>query len=172
MCGISWFLVAAIVSSASCADAAEPVVPGNWPGTRSSLESLTDSTASVIAGIARGKADVLTRSAAHLSTSMSVGKGEVIKGGGVVIFAHCRQKFQALDVLHGKGKAGDRTLEYEFLEKARGFPLPAPAQAIPDGAKAILLLNEKGGLLKALPDTPENRKAVRDALTRKGDAKK
>ena len=103
---------------------------------------------------------------------MVLGDGKVVRGGGMTTSAHCRQKFQVLDVLHGKGEAEDRELEYAFVEKAQGFPLPAQERPVPDGAKVILLVDEKGNLLKSMPDTPENRKVVRAAFPPKGDAKK
>jgi hypothetical protein len=169
MAFLPWFLLSAALSAAAGAGAA---ASEKWPGARSSLESLAESTADVVAAVAKGNAEVRTRTAARMSTATTLRNGQVIRGGGMVTFAHCRQKFQVREVLHGKGEAGDCALEYGFVEKAQGFPLPAPGQPIPDGAKVILLLGEKGTVLKALPDNPENRRAVRDAFARKGDTKK
>src|SRR5262249_55300474 len=129
------------------------------------------STATVIAGVTKGKAEVHARHAAHLSTSASHGDGPVIRGGGIMISAQCRQKFRVLEVLHGESKTGDRVLEYEFVERAQGFPLPGQEEPIPDGAMVLLLLDRKGRVLKALPDNAENRKAVRAALPRKDERK-
>jgi hypothetical protein len=143
-----------------------------WPGERTSLESAAGRTTTVVVGVAKGKVEVVERHAAHLSTGMATGKGEVIRGGGIVFYADCRQKFEVTDVLHGKAKAEERVLTYTIVEKAEGFPLPSPEQALPDGAKAILLLREDGSLVKALPDTPENRKLVRAALEKKPEPKK
>jgi hypothetical protein len=136
-----------------------------WPGARSSLQALAPETAAVLAAVTRGKGEIKSRSATHMSTQMTVGKGEVIEGGGFVFFAQCRQKFQVVEILHGKDKPGDRVLEYGIVEKTEGFPLPAVQEAIPAGVKVILFLGEKGNLLKVLPDTQENRKAVRTALS-------
>ena len=165
--GVILFLVAAGISSGAGTGVAGLAASEKWPGARASLASLREHTASVVAAVAKGKAEVRDRHAAHLSTAMSLGRGEVIRGGGIVTYADCRQKFQVADVLRGKGEAGERAVDYTFVEKAEGFPLPAPEQPIPDGAKVILLLSAKGNLLKALPDTPENRKAVRAALVAK-----
>jgi len=164
---ILWFLVAVGVSSAAGAGAAGSAAPQNWPGERTALESLSKHTTSVVAAVAKGNVAVRDRHAAHLSTATSLGRGEMIRGGGIVIYADCRQKFQVADVLRGKGEAGERVLEYTFVEKAQGFPLPAPENPVPGGAKVILVLGEKGAVLKALPDTPENRKAVLAALDSK-----
>jgi hypothetical protein len=169
---ILWFLLSGAVSSASSAAGPQPAAPEKWPGARSSLASLADSTATVVAAVAKGKAEIHTRYGAHLSTMTTLGDGRVIRGGGMLTTAHCRQKFQVLDVLHGKGETGERAVEYEFVERAQGFPLPAQERPVPDGAKVLVLVDEKGNLLKAMPDTPENRKAVRAAFPPKGDAKK
>jgi hypothetical protein len=138
---------------------------GRWPGSRSSLQELAHGRVTVLAAVAREKAEIHSRSAAHLSTQMTLAKGEVIEGGGYVFYAQCRQKFQVVEILHGKSKPGDRVLEYGFVEKTEGFPLPAVQEPIPAGVKLILLLGEKGNILKALPDTQENRKAVRTVLS-------
>jgi hypothetical protein len=143
-----------------------PAASGKWPGSGSPFEALAPVTATVLAAVAKDKAEIQSRHAAHLSTRSTLARGEVIEGGGDVFYAQCRQKFQVLAILHGKGKPGDRVLEYSFVEKIEGFPLPAAQEPIPAGAKLILLMGEKGNILKALPDTPENRKAVRTALSK------
>src|SRR5262245_27922148 len=145
---------------------------GPLPGERRSVESLAEYTASAVTAVAKGKAEVRDRSAAHLSTAMSLGDGKVIRGGGMVTYAHCRQTFAVADVLHGKGKPGERALDYTIVEKAVGGPLPSTERRINDGAKVILLLNADGEIMKALPDTPENRKALQAALAKKNDPKK
>jgi hypothetical protein len=139
---------------------AKAASPEKWPGARSSLQALAPETATVVVAVARHKAEIHGRRAAHLSTQTTVGKGEVIEGGGYVFYAQCRQKFQVLEILRGQGKPGDRVLEYSFLEKTEGFPLPPVQEPIPAGEKLILLLGKKGNFLKALLDTEENRKAV------------
>jgi hypothetical protein len=161
-------LLTAAVSSALHVAMTEP----NWPGARSSLKSLADTAACVLVGVATGKAEVHDRSGAHLSTATSLGDGTVIRGGGIITYAHCRQKFQVLDILRGEGEAGGRVLEYTIVEKAVGFPLPAPEGMIPDRAKVILVLDAKGNVLKALRDTADNRKAVREAFPRQDEPKK
>ena len=146
-----------------------PLPPGaplseKWPGSGSSLQALAPATAAVLAAVAKKKAEIQSRHAAHLSTQRTLDQGEVVVGGGYVVFAQCRQRFQVLEVLRGDGKPGDRVLEYGFVEKTEGFPLPGIQEPIPAGAKVILLIGEKGDVLKALPDTQENRKAVRHVL--------
>jgi uncharacterized protein (TIGR03066 family) len=136
-----------------------------WPGARSSLQALAPETATVLVAVAREKAEIQSRQAAHLSTQRTSGEGEVIEGGGYVFFAQCRQRFQVAEILHGHGKPGDRVLEYGFVEKTEGFPLPPVQGPIPAGVKLILLIGEKGSILKALPDTQENRKAVLTVLS-------
>ena len=148
----------------------EPLPPGpppagELPGSGSSLQALAPVTAIVFAAVAKEKAEIQSGGAAHRSTRTTSDKGEVIEGGGYVFFTRCRQPFQILEVLHGKDKPGDRVVEYGFVDKTEGFPLPAVEKSIPAGAKVILLMGEKGKLLKALPDTQENRKAVRAALS-------
>lgn len=132
-----------------------------WPGADSTLQLLAPSTASVLVVVAKGKAEIKSRSAAHLSTRMSVGKGETIAGGGYVFYAQLRQQFRVLEILHGKDKAGDRFLEYDIVQKTVGFPLLARQESIPPGARVIVLLDKAGNLLKALAETPESRKAIR-----------
>jgi hypothetical protein len=56
-------------------------------------------------------------------------------------------------------------LEYGFVEKTEGFPLPSVQGPIPAGVKLILLMGENGTFLKALPDTQENRKVVLTVLS-------
>jgi hypothetical protein len=119
----------------------------------------------VFSAIAREEAKIQAGDGAHLSTQTTLDRGEAIAGGGLVFCATCRQKFAVLEVLHGKGKTGDRVLEYGLVEKTEGFPLPEVQEPIPGGAKIILLMRDKEAVLKALPDTPENRKAVQTVLS-------
>lgn len=142
-------------------ESGKPSFADRWPGANSTLKSLAPRTASVLVAVAKGEAEIKSRSAAHLSTRMSVGRGETIAGGGYVFYAQLRQPFRVLEVLHGKGKAGDRILEYDIVQKTVGFPLPARQESIPAGAKVIVLLDKEGNLVKALAETQESRKAIR-----------
>jgi hypothetical protein len=144
---------------------ANPPSSEKWPGARSSLQALAPETATVVVAVARDKPDIHSRRAAHLSTQTTLGKGEVIEGGGDVFYAECRQKFQVLEILRGQGKTGDRVLEYSFLEKEDGFPLPPVQEPFSADVRLILLIGEKAKILKALPDTQENRKAVLTAVS-------
>jgi hypothetical protein len=136
-----------------------------WPGARSSLQALAPETVAVLVAVAKEKAEIHTRRAAHLSTQTAIAKGDVIEGGGFVFYAECRQRFHVTEILHGPGKVGDRVLAYSFVEKTEGFPLPAVQEPIPVAVSLIILLGEKGNLLKALPDTEEHRKAVLTVLS-------
>jgi hypothetical protein len=136
-----------------------------WPGSRSSPQALAPETATVVVAVAREKAEIQRRQAAHLITQTTSGKGEVIEGGGFVFFAQCHQEFQVLAILRGHDKPEDRVLEYGFVEKTEGFPLPPVQEPIPAGVKLILLIGEKGRIPKALPDTQQNRKAVLTLLS-------
>lgn len=139
---------------------AKAASPEKWPGARSSLQALATETATVVVAVARDEAEIHGRHAAHLSTQTTVGKGELIEGGGYVFYAQCRQKFQVLEILHGQVKPGDLPLEYSIVEKTDGFPLPPVQEPIPAGVKLILLTGKKGTILKAIPESQENRKAV------------
>jgi hypothetical protein len=148
--------------------------PGKLPGSRSSLQAMAPLTTTVFAAVAKEEAEIQSRAAAHLSTQETLGNGEVIKGGGYVFFAQCRQQFQVLEILHGKDrqdKSGDRVLAYGFVEKTEGFPLPGCQEAILRGAKVLLLLGQNRQVVKALLDSPENRKALRAALAEQGAKK-
>jgi uncharacterized protein (TIGR03066 family) len=135
-----------------------------WPGARSSLQALVPETAAVVVAVAKDKAEIQSRQATHVTTQTTLGKGEVIEGGGYVFFAQCRQKFQVVEILRGQGKPGDRVLEYTYVEKTEGFPLPPVQEPIPADVQLILLMGEKGNILKALPDTQESRRAVLTVL--------
>jgi hypothetical protein len=138
---------------------------GEWPGTRSSLEKLAVTATSVVVAKPKGKATLGKRYTSHISTQMEV-DGRVIRGGGLVTSIECRQEFQIMEVLYGKAKRESRVLEYTIV-KSRAFPGPASTSPIPEDAVAILLLGEKGHIMKALPDSAENRRAVRKAFSKK-----
>jgi uncharacterized protein (TIGR03067 family) len=142
-----------------------------WPGARSSLQALAPKTTTVVVAVAKDNAEIHSRRTAHLSTQTTLGKGEVIEGGGYVFYADCRHKFQVLEILRGQGKPGDRVLEYSFVEKTEGFPLPPVQEPLPADIKLILLIGEKANVLKALPDTQENRNAVLTALSEQNGKK-
>lgn len=137
---------------------------GRWPGADASLESLRSRTTAVVAVAALGPVQKGKTYAAHVSTAMDAG-GRTIRGGGIVISTECRQEFRITEVLHGTARPEKRTVEYVIVE-SRAFPGPASSAPIPAGARTLLLLDEKGRLLQALPDNPENRRAVQDAFSR------
>jgi hypothetical protein len=138
--------------------------PWEWAESPASLEKVAPATRTVLACTAREKAEVVKRSAAHLSTSMSVGDGQVIEGGGIVVWANCRPKVRVTEVLHGKGKPGERVVGYTIVESSDAFPGPRARRPIPVGARALLLLGEDGRVLRTLRDDAEARAAVRKAF--------
>jgi hypothetical protein len=153
------------------ASAASVIEPNRWPGGDRTLERAAESTAAVAVARVAGPIEIVERSAAHLSTQTSRADGTVLSGGGMVFYAHGRQKFDFGEFLHGRGKAGERALEYGYVERTQGFPLPSPKTPIPNGLKLLLLLDDKGEFVKALPDSPESRKAVAAALKKKEEKK-
>jgi hypothetical protein len=120
------------------------------------------------AATAEGPAKFGKSYSAHISTQMSLGD-RVIRGGGFTTSTECRQEFQIIEVVHGKAKLEKRVVDYVVMQ-SRAFPGPASTQPIPAGAKALLLFGASGQFLKAIEDNPENRKAVRAALSRSKDA--
>lgn len=143
-----------------------------WPGAESTLDGLAPFTATVIACTAKGDAEIVARNTLTESTIMHGAGGEEIRGGGVATHARCRQEFRNIEVLHGDANAEDRVLEYGYTEKSDVHPGPPAGKPIPRGAKVILVLGKEGNLMKALPDTEENRDAVRSALARHQEKQK
>ena len=138
--------------------------PGRpWPHPEVPLDRAVAGAAAVLRAVAVSQADVYRRSASHFSTVS--GKGDdAIHGGGTVHFASCRQRFRVVEALLGDRVPEQRVVEYGFVEKSECFPGPSAERALPEVAAAILMLDEKGQLLKAVPDTEESRRRVRAAL--------
>src|SRR5262245_37931470 len=122
--------IAALLSLASCFQAATAADIGDWPGSESSLEQLTPSTATVVAAVAKTGDAVLHRSGGCIMTQMDIGNGRVIQGGGMVTYATCRQTFEVVEVLHGASPKEQRVLEYGFCERAQAFPGPQQERAV------------------------------------------
>jgi hypothetical protein len=135
---------------------------GSWPGRGESLGKMVPKAAVIVVGKAREKAERVKNYAAHISTAMDIG-GRTVRGGGMVFYSDCRQRFDISAVLHGEGKKGERVVTYG-VRKSQAFPGPGSVAPIPEGATAILLLDKGGEVLMALPDTVENRAAVRKAI--------
>jgi hypothetical protein len=138
-----------------------PALPQDLVTTGTSLETAGMRTVEVIRAVATTEARITKRSVSHESTVM-----DDIEGGGEVSFAYCRQGFSVLDVLAGKGKRGSREIDYGFVEKAEGFPLPRPRSPIPKGARVVLALGVGGSLLKVIPDTDKNRQTIGEIANR------
>jgi hypothetical protein len=134
------------------------------------LESLSASIKVVVAATAKGPVQLGKSHSAHISTQMSIGD-RVVRGGGFITSTECRQEFQITEVVHGKAKLAKRVVKYVIMQ-SRAFPGPSSTQPVPDGAKAILLFGGSGEFLKAIPDSPESRQAVKNALSRKKEASK
>ena len=130
--------------------------PRGLPGSDLTLDALASSTTAVIACTAKGEAEIVKR--------LDGWETSVTRGCVHVACAYCRQKFQDMELLHGKASLEDRVLEYGYVEEDT-FPVPRNEKAIPPNAKVILWLGKDGGIVKALPNTKENREAVRLALS-------
>jgi hypothetical protein len=148
---------------------AQPDTMG-WTGSESSLDTVVKFAATILSCRAKKDAEIVKRHTVDESTAMDMGDGEVFRGGGLVRFAHCRQIFQTDKVFYGKSKVGDRVLEYSYVEMSEAFPMEG--KAIPKNAKVIVVLDNEDRIIKALPDTEENRKAVALALSRCRERKK
>jgi len=103
---------------------------------------------------------------------MDMGDGGVIRGGGTVTYAYCRQTFANMELLHGDAKVEERVLEYGYVEKSDAFPGPRGENVIPSDTKVILLLGKDGKIMKALPDTKDNRESVQLAVSRHHEKQK
>ena len=95
-----------------------------------------------------------------------MGDGETIHGGGTVTTASCRQRFEVINAIVGDASAGERTLDYGFVEKTDAFPGPTLERAIPTGEEFILLLGDDSRVLKGLINTPGNRAIVIEAVSK------
>ena len=104
----------------------------------------------MIACTAKGEAEIVKR--------LDGWETSVTRGYVHVACSYCRQKFQDMELLHGKASLEDRVLEYGYVEEDT-FPVPRNEKAIPPNAKVILWLGKDGGIVKALPNTKENREA-------------
>ena len=109
----------------------------------------------VVRATAASDPAITDRHGAHISTRM----GDM-RGGGMVTYASCKQKFDVSDALAGGGKEKEREVEYSFLERAVGGPLPRPTRPIAKGEKVVLVLGVDAALIKVIPDAQENRKEI------------
>jgi HEAT repeat protein len=130
-----------------------------WPDAETPLDQATGHAASVLRATDGSRAEVYERGRMHMSTV-----GEHGRGGGFLTEVRCRQSFKVVEALRGQPVAGRRAVQYRFIEESHCFPGPKAEQAVPANTDVILLLDEKGGLVKALPDTEEERKAVKTAM--------
>ena len=176
----NWMALAALALAALCgcgngkpagpppagraATVKEPVADAyDWPTREAQLPWAARTVTRVLRATATEAATLGERSGAHMSTSMKLGD-ETIKGGGNVFYAKCHQKFRVAEAIKGAAGPKEFVLDYSIVEKSDCFPGPRASKPIPANAPVILLLGDKDELLKALRDTPENLKAVREAL--------
>jgi hypothetical protein len=132
------------------------------PGCSSTVATLAPHTSSAVVAVAEAEARITGRHSIHFSAG-HVDSGDV-EGGGTKTLAECRQSFAISEVLAGSISKGKLELAYAFNEEAEGFPSPPQEVAIPPQARVILLLGADRRILKAMPDTPENRKTVQTAV--------
>ena len=128
----------------------------SWVTFDVSFDSAAKRTVEVLRGVFVDEAKITKRDRCHMSTYME----EVGHGGGYVTFARCSQRFSVAEVLTGRGRLGELPIEYGYVEKAEGGPLPSEASPIPKGARVVLALGVSSVLLKAIPDTDENRRSI------------
>jgi hypothetical protein len=99
------------------------------------------------------------------SGGMDMGGGEWVMGGGSSTLVLCRQRFSISEALVADISTGKVELSYGFFEKHERSPGPSYEEmAIPIKARVILLLGADERVLKAMPDTPENRTAIKTLL--------
>jgi hypothetical protein len=153
------FLVATLVCSVAADD---PNGVAEWSTAGVELRAAVSNAVCVAVAVSTNRTVTPQGGGAHISTSMSMGDGTVIHGGGYVHYAICRQSFQLLEVLHGRKPDENFILEYGFLERSDAFPGPREECPIPIGQKVVLVLGETNKLLKALPDTPDNRTKIKE----------
>lgn len=157
---VAGFLLAALPMLPAQAAAAEPLVPPQFgmellPGSDVDRGRAMREASIVLVVRAQDDLKITKRLASHTSTVM----GD-IRGGGNVTYAYGKQTFDVLEVLRGQAKTGTQEVAYGFCEESRAFPGPKSEQAVRKGETVLLFQGDKDVLLKVLPDTPENRKAV------------
>ena len=128
-----------------------------WPTSDVQLSTAISNSISIVTAVSTNPPEISDRHVVHMSTSMAVGDGETIEGGGYVHYARCRQKFQVLLTLLGKKTPESVTIDYSFTERSDALPGPKAERAVPMNEKVILILGEGTILIKVLPDTDENR---------------
>lgn len=132
-----------------------PLTAGSLVTSDVSAERAAQQGKEVVRATATSEPKVIKRHGAHMSTIE-----DGIRGGGFVTEASCRQTFDVSEVLAGPGRKGEHNVEYSFVERAVGFPLPDPERPVTKGEKVVLVLGADGGLIKAIPDTGANRKEI------------
>ena len=136
-------------------DALRPLVTSERP-----LPTVAPMAAEVVRARATSKAKIVKRNTSHDSMASSDGS---IRFCRYVDSVDCRQTVDVCEVVMGGGQTGKRVLEYGWFDSDtyHGLTLEKP---IPSGGGFILLLDEQGHLLKALPDNKENIEAVNRAI--------
>lgn len=146
-------------------DALRPLVTSERPLGAAALMATE-----VVRAKAISKAKIIDRRTSHATMSNRDGSIEFCR---YVDSVKCRQTIDVHEVVIGGGQTGERLLEYGWFDSDtyHGLTLEKP---IPCGGDFILMLDERGHLLKALPDNKENIEAVNRAVgeTRTNSASK
>ena len=151
------FVAACYMQSAGAASADAR----RWPTHEVGLHVAVSSATEVVRATAVGEAEITRRRTEFIDAISDAGPGTGIDAGGDITYAECRQTFEVTEVICGDTWLGERDIAYEYVEEATTVIIhPWVEQAIPAGAEVILLLDERGRIVKALPDTEANRDAV------------
>ncbi len=135
------------------------------PGSTTSFDTINKTVSTIFAAKAKGDAAITDRSSAHISTSMSMGGGRTITGGGFVTYVRCDQRFDVYNILYGKSTTGEHLFHYGIIEKSDASPGPQAQVLIPSGMEVILFIDNEDQILKTLIYNPENLKTVEDVIS-------
>ena len=137
----------------------------NLPGSKASLDTIAQISSTIISATAKEDAVITDRGSAHISTSMDMGGGRSISGGGYVTHVRCDQRFEVDNILYGKSTTGEHLFHYGIIEKSDASPGPRAQVLIPSGMKVILFIDNEAQILKTLIFNPENLQTVGDVIS-------
>jgi hypothetical protein len=142
-------------------------VSPTWPSARVQLDKAVSSAFQIVTAVAIKDPEVTRQPGAFMDGRRTYAGGSYMDGAHTV-YAHCRQEFSFVEFLYGKGSLKNRVIEYSFREISNVLPMPQGAwkneSSIPKDSKVILVLDDKGKLLKVLPDTEINREEIKRGL--------